>query len=174
MMTTIPQSVSMMPQLTAMKRASMRGAVAVEFALLLIPLLTLVFGVTEYGRALFQYNTLAKTVRDSARFLSVENPSDASYPLAQAKCLTVYGNTACTGAPLVSGLTTAMVKVCDPVDASDCPGENFAAVATGFGSINLVEVKIVGYPFTSLSLPFVPGLDSIVFGPIHTTMRQVL
>lgn len=174
MMTTRPESGSMMPQLTSIKRASMRGAVAVEFALLLIPLLTLAFGVTEFGRALFQYNILAKTVRDSARFLSVENPSDASYPLAEAKCLTVYGNTGCTGAPLVSGLTTAMVKVCNPVNASDCPGENFSAVATGFGSINLVEVKIVGYPFTSLSLPFVPGLDSIVFGPIHTTMRQVL
>lgn len=174
MMTTISQSGLMMPQLVAMKRASMRGVVAVEFALLLIPLLTLVFGVTEYGRALFQYNTLVKTVRDSARFLSVENPSDASYPLTQARCLTVYGNTACTGSPLVPGLTTAMVKVCNPVDASDCPGENFAAVATGFGSINLVKVKIVGYPFASLFLPFVPGIDSVVFGPIHTTMRQVL
>lgn len=174
MMTTIPLSVAMMPRLAAMKRATTRGAAAVEFALLLIPLLTLVFGVIEYGRALHQYNSLAKTVRDSARFLSVENPSDASYPVAKARCLTVFGNTECTGAPLVSGLTTAMVKVCNPVDAKDCPGQNFAAVATSFGSINLVEVKIVGYPFTSLSLPFVPGLDSIVFGPIRSTMRQVL
>ena len=160
--------------LRSVKRASTRGVAAVEFALLLIPLLILVFGVIEFGRALFQYNTLVKAVRDSARFLSVESPSDASYPLAQARCLAVYGNTACAGVPLVSGLTTAMVEVCNPVDASDCPGENFSAVATGFGSINLVTVKIVGYPFKSLSLPFVPSLDSIVFGPIHTTMRQIL
>jgi Flp pilus assembly protein TadG len=147
--------------------------VAVEFALLLIPLLIMLCGVTEYGRALFQYNTLAKTVRDSARFLSQQNPSDASYPLAEAKCLTVYGNTGCAGAPLALGLTTAMVKVCNPVNASDCPGETFSAVATGFGSINLVEVKITGYTFTSF-LPFVPSIDSIVFGDIHATMRQVL
>lgn len=174
MMTPVSQSVAMTPPLRSVKRASMRGVAAVEFALLLIPLLILVFGVIEFGRALFQYNTLAKAVRDSARFLSVESPSDASYPVAKARCLTVFGNTECTGAPLVPGLTIAMVKVCHPVDASHCPGENFSAVATGFGSINLVTVKIVGYPFKSLSLPFVPGLDSIVFGPIHTTMRQVL
>lgn len=173
MMNTIPEPRLMMPEMAAMKRTTMRGAVAVEFALLLIPLLTLTFGVTEYGRGLFQYNTIAKTVRDSARFLSQQNPSDANYPLVEAKCLAVYGNTACTGSPLVSGLTTAMVKVCNPVDASDCPGGNYAAVVTGFGSINLVEVRIVGYTFTSF-VPFVSGVSSIVFNDIHTTMRQVL
>lgn len=155
------------------KRKTMRGAVAVEFSLLLIPLLILVFGVAEYGRALFQYNTIAKTVRDSARFLTQQNPSDANYPLAEAKCLAVYGNPGCTGFPLVSGLTTAMVKVCNPVISLDCPGGEYAAVATGFGSINLVEVRVVGYTFTSF-LPFVSGLNSLVFGDIHTTMRQVI
>lgn len=173
MMNTIPKPRLMMSKMTVIKRAAMRGVVAVEFALLLIPLLTLVFGVAEYGRALFQYNTITKTVRDAARFLTQQNPSDANYPLAEAKCLAVHGNTGCTGSPLVSGLTIAMVKVCNPVNASDCPGGNYAAVATGFGAINLVEVRIVGYTFTSF-VPFVSGVSTIVFGDIHTTMRQVL
>jgi Flp pilus assembly protein TadG len=163
----------MTPGMAAVKQASARGAVAVEFALLLIPLLTLVLGVTEYGRALFKYNTIAKTVRDSARFLTQQNPSDANYPLAKAKCLAAYGNPFCTGAPLVPGLTTDMVKVCNPVSAADCPGGSYAAVATGFGSINLVEVRVVGYTFTSF-FPFVTGASSLLFDDIHTTMRQVL
>ena len=51
-------------------RQATRGGVTVEFALLLIPLLFIVFGVAEYGRALYQYNTLVKAVRDSVRYIS--------------------------------------------------------------------------------------------------------
>ena len=165
-----------MPHKTAaLNKAALHGAVAVEFALVLIPLLVLMMGVVEYGRALFQYNTLAKAVRDSARFLTSQNPADASYALNEARCLTVHGNTGCTGLPLAPGLSTAMVRVCNSASpaSADCPAGNFSAVGTGLGAINLVEVRIVGYSFTSF-LPFVPGLNSIVFNDIHVTMRQVL
>ncbi|MDB5884522.1 MAG: TadE-like protein [Polaromonas sp.] len=164
-----------MPQKTAAQPSAVRGAVAVEFALVLIPLLVLMMGVAEYGRALFQYNTLAKSVRDSARFLTSQNPADAAYALDEAICLTVHGNTACTGSPLAPGLSTAMVRVCNSASPASaiCPAGAFSAVGTGLGSINLVQVRIVGYPFQSF-LPFVPGLNSIVFNDIHTTMRQVL
>jgi len=158
------------------KKSAPRGVVAVEFALVLIPLLVLMMGVAEYGRALFQYNTLAKSVRDSARFLTSQNPADASYSLNEAKCLAVYGNIGCTGGtPLAPGLSTTMVKVCNSGSpgSADCPAGNFNAVGTGLGLINLVEVRIVGYPFNSF-LPFVPALNSIVFNDIHITMRQVL
>ena len=164
-----------MMQKIAAKKSALRGAVAVEFALILIPLLILMTGVTEYGRALFQYNTLAKAVRDSARFLTSQNPVDASYALSEAKCLTVFGNTGCTGLPLAPGLNVAMVKVCNSASPGsvDCPAGSFNAVGTGFGSINLVEVRIVGYRFNSF-LPLVPALNSIIFNDIHITMRQVL
>lgn len=157
------------------KQAAIRGAAAVEFALVLIPLVLLVFGVAEFGRALYQYNTLAKAVRDSARMLSQYNPADADYPLADAKCLAVYGKTGCSGSdvPLAPGLTTAMVVICNPVSSAGCPGNTYASVPTGSGTINLVEVKISGYSFTSV-VPFVTGASSIVFDDIHTTMRQIL
>lgn len=161
-------------------RTAMRGTAAVEFALLLIPMLLLVFGVTEIGRALFQYNTLAKAVRDSARMLSQYNPADADYPLASAKCLAVYGKPSCSGSdvPLAPGLTTAMVVVCNPVDSSGCPGGAFANVSTGSGTINLVEVKITGYTFNfgvnpaSLLTPGAAG--GFRFSDIGSTMRQIL
>lgn len=151
----------------------LRGAVAVEFALVLIPLLTLLVGVLEYGRALHQYNTLTKSVRSAARFLSIQNPVDATYPANAARCLVVYGNEGCTGAALLPGLTTGMVRICNPVSSTDCPSKTYALVPTGLGLINLVEVRVVGFPFNS-SMPFVPGLQNIQFNNISATMRQVL
>ncbi|MDN5836303.1 MAG: pilus assembly protein [Nitrosospira sp.] len=150
------------------KRSAMRGAVAVEFALLLIPMLLLTFGVTEYGRALYQYNTLVKTVRDSARLLSQHNPADAaSYSLAldDARCLAVHGNTGCSGPPLAPGLTTGMVGIAS------------TTTTTAAGTpITLVEVRITGYVFNFAFNParlMGDAASTIPFSDIHATMRQL-
>ncbi|QDL37127.1 TadE/TadG family type IV pilus assembly protein [Rhodoferax sediminis] len=143
-----------------------RGVAAVELGILLIPLVLLVFGITEFGRAIYQYNTLVKATRNAARFLSAQGPGDPA-DVTTAQCLAVYGNQACTGSALVPALTAAMVSVCDSVS---CPTTN-QNQPTGSGVINLVTVTITGYPFTSL-VPFV--MPSITFGDISTTMRQVL
>ena len=55
-----------------------QGAAAVELGFLLIPLVLLAFGVSEYGRAVYQYNTLVKASRDAARYLSAQAPSSAT------------------------------------------------------------------------------------------------
>lgn len=153
-----------------MRQRAMRGVAAVEFALLLGPMLLLVFGITEYGRALFQYNTLAKAARDSARLLSQHSPSDVGYPAAEARCLAVFGNSTCTAPALVPGLTTSMVQICD---REACPGPGYANVPTSSGTINLVEVRISGFVFNSL-VPFVTNGNTLNFGDIRVTMRQVL
>lgn len=155
------------------ERSSARGVVAVELALLIIPLLVMLAAVTEFGRAIYQYNSLTKTVRDASRYLSIQNPADPNYPAAAARCLAVHGNTACTGEPLVPGLTTAMIAICNPVDASACPGDSYVAVETGYGTVNFVEVRIQGYQFQAF-LPGMTQLTSIVFDDIGSTMRQVL
>lgn len=155
------------------RRQNQRGVAAIELAFLIIPLLIMSAGIAEMGRALYQYNALTKSVRNAARFLSMQNPTDADYPAAAAKCLAVYGNSGCAGEPLVPGLALDKVKICNPVDFSDCSGGTYSSVGTGFGSINLVEVKIVGYRFE----PFLSGLSSVVptiFDDIGVTMRQVL
>jgi Flp pilus assembly protein TadG len=141
-----------------------QGVAAVELAILVIPLLLLAFGITEFGRALYQYNALTKATRDATRFLSEQGAGDAGDVLT-AQCMTVYGNKTCTGNPLVPNLTAAMVSVCDMVS---CPDTHLSQ-ATGSGVINLVTVTISGYPFTSLVPGFVPSFG---FGPISTTMRQ--
>lgn len=144
----------------------MQGAVVVEFALMLIPLLLLVVGVSEFGRALYQYNTLVKTTRDSVRHLSHLNPTSSGYSQAQteAKCLAVYGNTGCSGDTLLPGLTTSMVNI-NPINATTSAGT----------LIKLVEVRITGYTFNFVLDPrtfFGGGEQSIIFGDVHATMRQ--
>jgi Flp pilus assembly protein TadG len=144
-----------------------RGVASVELAFLIIPLVLLTFGTTEFGRAIYQYNTLAKATRDAARFLSGQGPGDA-VDLASAKCLAVYGNTDCSGGiTLLPGLTTDMVTVCDSIS---CPSTNLNQ-PTGSGVINLVTVTISGYQFTSL-VPFIA--PNMTFNNISTTMRQIL
>ncbi|TXI41435.1 MAG: pilus assembly protein [Nitrosomonas sp.] len=145
---------------------TMRGAVAVEFAMLLIPLLLLVLGVAEFGRALYQYNTLVKTARDSVRHLSHLNPASKDYEVikTEAKCLAVYGNTSCGGKTLLPGLTTSMVSI-NPINATTSAGK----------VITLAEVRITGYAFDFVLDPRTlmgGGEKSITFGDIRATMRQ--
>ena len=83
------------------------GVALIEFALVLPFLLLLAFITIEYGRALYQYNTLAKSVRDAVRFLSIQNPGTMT---TEAKNLVVYGDVVNTGTPLAFGLSLAQVK----------------------------------------------------------------
>jgi Flp pilus assembly protein TadG len=157
--------------------ARQRGSAAVEFALLLVPLLLLSFGVVEYGRAIYQYNTLVKSVRAAARLLSSQSPDSEGYGklVAEARCLTVHGNVDCLGPVLVPKLSVASVKVCDRKSWSECKGSNqdsYRSVPTGQGSIHLVSVRIDGYAFPLIGLPLVTTGPTISFGPIEAVMRQ--
>ena len=136
-------------------RRPARGVAAIEFAILLIPLVIMTFGLTELGRAFYHYNSLVKSVRDAARYLSMEARGNGE---ATARCLAVHGITSCTGEPLAAGLSTSMVHI-----------EYETAVETGEGSVDLVRVSIRNYPFTSV-VPLV--ISDLVFGPISVTMRQ--
>lgn len=161
--------------------ARQRGVAAVEFGILLVPMLLMVCGVAEFGRAIYQFDTLTKATRSATRYLSQYSPLDISYPTASAKCLAVYGNTDCTGPALSSGLTTSMVVICDRVDASGCSGMSFADVntydnsdgtGTPSGTINLVTVKITGYTYSPIQT-FI-NASGLTFPDISTVMRQVL
>lgn len=144
----------------------LRGVATVEFALLLTPLVLMIFGTTELGRAIYSYNTLDKTVRDAGRHLSQHGPGDTVIA-TQARCLAVYGTTDCTGSPVAPGLTTAMVSICD---ALLCPSTH-ASQPTGLGTINLVTVSIQNYPYNSFVSFVVPNMT---FNNISVTLRAQL
>ena len=50
-----------------------RGAIAVEFGLVTLIIVPLALGVVEFGRALYAYDTLTKSVRSAARYLAAEH-----------------------------------------------------------------------------------------------------
>lgn len=144
------------------------GGALIEFALILPFLLLLAFITTEYGRALYQYNTLTKSVRDAVRFLSIKEPGTLT---AEAKNIVVYGNVTNTGTPLTFGLSLDKVKTptwqlsgADPV-------------------INTVTVTIAGCgtsaPPCYKFVPIFSGAFGVNFGEINyadisATMRAQL
>jgi hypothetical protein len=150
----------------------------------------MLFGLTEYGRAIYQYNTLVKATRDATRYLSTLAPGSGRVP---ATCLAVYGKykvgpdglPTCQNdpnapsdappefVPLVPDLTEDLVSICD---ASNCATHSL--VPTGSGAVNLVTVTVSGYQFQSLiNFPLAGlsiGSPDITFGDISNTMRQAL
>ena len=135
-----------------------QGTAMVEFALILPMLLILTFTVTELGRAFYQYNVLAKSVREAARYLSVRSPG---VDVAKAKNILVYGKPGGGSSPVVPGLSLSNVP--DPVWST----------AGAFPAFNTVTVSITGYRFTPLAASvFGIGFNNIVFSPIRATMRS--
>ncbi len=148
-----------------------RGAAIVEFAFALPLLLILTLITTEFGRAIYQYNILAKSVRDAARFMSIQAPGDTT-KYQMARNLVVYGKPVVTptDTPLVIGLdaSNANLLVPDPVwqPAGAAP------------VINTVTVRVTGYTFhpllsSAFGVSFGPA-SGIPFAPISATMRGAL
>jgi Flp pilus assembly protein TadG len=89
-------------------RDSERGSQLVELAIIMPVVLILLGATAEFGRFFYTYSTLLKGTRAASRYLVSQPVGDAN---AAAKNLLVYGNTAGTGTPVVSGLTTANVVI---------------------------------------------------------------
>ena len=138
-----------------------KGAALLEFALILPLLLLLAFITTEFGRAMYQYNTVAKSVRDAVRYLSMQTPGSH---LTEARNLVVYGNVGGTGSPLALALAVPMVSA--------------SWQATGSNPvINTVTVTVSGYAFTPLyrsvfGLAFADASGNIVYSDISASMRS--
>jgi hypothetical protein len=157
----------------AIRRGDMRGAAAVELALVSIILVMLVLAAVDFARAMFVYDQLVKSARDGVRYLSFFDPSvPGNYPIALAKNRMIYGSVNGGGNTIVPGLTADKISVCDRVNSNACPGEIFADVPTGSGSINLVTVKISGYQYDPI-FPGVSKVTTLTFEPISVTMRQL-
>jgi hypothetical protein len=144
------------------------GVALIEFALVLPFLLLLAFVTIEYGRALYQYNTLAKSVRDAVRFRSVQTSMTT-----EAKNLVVFGSVTVPSppTPLAFGLSVDHVQTPPPQLAGANP------------VINTVTVKIAGcatsappcYKFVPVfSGAFGVNFGDVDFADISATMRAPL
>ncbi len=115
------------------------GASMVEFAIVCPVLFALIFGIIDFGRALFLYNNLQDTARRAARLAAVQFPDP------------------CAGVSvsLVQDSTRAWVREFNnnPARPADY-AVNVTCAAAG-----MVNVQIANYPFRSI-VP-VPALRSI-------------
>jgi len=137
-----------------------RGVAIIEFALILPMLLIMTFIVIEMGRAVMEYNTIAKALRDAARYLSLQTPGTKT---AEAKNLVVYGNPGGTGPQLLPGLTTAQVPTPTWQPAGADP------------IITTVTVQVAGYTFQPMfTSAFGLDIGPIPFATISATMRSHL
>jgi len=151
-----------------------KGVALVEFALILPLLLILTFITTEYARAMYEYNSLAKSVRNAARYLSTKGygptgclTTKLAYHIT-ATNIAVYGNPAASGQPLARGLSPSNISAGDIC---------YATTTTSVPTIRTVTIRISGYTFQSL-FTSVTGLrwgnftfGNINFEDIAATMR---
>lgn len=145
-------------------KTKQKGTALVELALILPLLLLLTFITTEFGRAMFEYNAIAKSTRDAVRYLSFQTPGTQ---VTQARNLIVYGNLGGTGTPLARGLTLANVPA-----ASCCTWQ-----LTGTNPvINTVTVRVSNYTYHALfpsvfGIAFGNAAGNFTFSTITATMR---
>ncbi|MDD2659476.1 MAG: TadE/TadG family type IV pilus assembly protein [Methylococcales bacterium] len=117
-----------------------KGSSTVEFAMLLPLLLLLVVMVAELGIRFYQLNTLTKSVQDAARYLSdvSVNKANTATDYANARNLTVYGNAAGTGNPVLSGLTADNITTSNP-DANHVQvAATYTSALPGLPSLNAI------------------------------------
>ena len=133
-----------------------KGTAIVEFALILPLLLLLTMITTEFGRAIYQYNTIVKSLRNTTRYLSLQTPNTQ---ITEAKNLVVFGNIAGTGTALVPGLTLSQVTP--------------TWQTTGSAPlINTVKITVTGYTFRSMfTSVFGVTFGDKIFANISATMR---
>ena len=140
------------------KHHAQRGAALIELALAIPFMILLSMIVIEFGRALYEYGAVTKSVRDAARYLSNQSPNTLC---ANARNLVVYGSLTTGSTPLAPGLNTGAVS---------CSWQT----AGTFPLINTVTVTVTGYRFQSMaSSVFGTQLTDggITFGAISATMR---
>jgi Flp pilus assembly protein TadG len=143
-----------------------QGVALVEFALVLPLLLVMMLVTTELGRALYQYNSIVKSVREAARYLAVRLPGTAvsdteKAVVGKAKNIVVFGSPSATGLSVVPGLSLSNVP--DPV---------WSTTGT-YPTFNVVTVTVQNYTFRPLfGSVFGVRFNSMTFSPIRATMRS--
>jgi Flp pilus assembly protein TadG len=141
-----------------MKRRQ-RGIAVVEFAIIGVLLMIVIFGVIETGRALFIVNTLTEATRRGARMATVCPVNDS-----MAARVAVFDNGG-GGSAVVHGLTTANVVV----EYLNTAGNVIADPANNFSSIRYVRVRIVNFT-QSFIIPFI--MPSVSLAGFSTTLPR--
>ncbi|MEW5978877.1 MAG: TadE/TadG family type IV pilus assembly protein [Acidobacteriota bacterium] len=138
-----------------------KGQTLVEFAFMAVLFFTILFGILEFSRALWTWNTIVQATRAGARFAVVETPTADD---AQVKNFVVYHNAAGTGAPVLPGLSTSNVSV-NYYKINPSTGAYEAPPGNNKYQADLLQLSITGYTFNFV----VPLFGSGITLPAFTT-----
>lgn len=116
-------------------RSSQSGTTTIEFAIIGTVMMVIVFGIIEFGRALYTINVLTEAARRGARMAAVCPVGDPK-PASVAIFASGSGNST-----VVSGLTTANVQI----QYLDVNGNAIANPSANFATISYVQASIVGF-----------------------------
>ena len=141
-----------------------KGQTLVEFALVTVIFFVVLFGIVEFSRALWTYNTIVQATRAGARFAVVEAPTASN---VEVQRFVAYHNPAGSGTPVLPGLGTSNVsvnywKINPSTGAYEAPTPNKYAA-------DVIQVGITGYTFNFL----VPIFGSSITLPGFTTTLQL-
>ena len=138
-------------------RACESGTQLAELAIVL-PILLVLFGATaEFGRFFYTYNTLTKSTRAGARYLTASNQASDD----DAKRLVVNGTLDDGVSPLLSGLSTGNVNITR--EGPSCCPQTVTVEISGYQYEPIFDLgKLMGKSF-SLNVDVKPS----------TTMRYI-
>ena len=126
------------------------GAATVEFALVALLFFTLMFGVIEFGRAIFLWNTVQEVTRHAARDAAVTDFTDA-WAVNQVKQNAIFRT---TSGPLIlgGGIDESYVRISylnaslNEVNTSlTCPSQNISTCLSdpnGASCIRFVQARL--------------------------------
>jgi Flp pilus assembly protein TadG len=134
-----------------------RGLAAVEFVICAPLLLLMVLACAELGRAFIHYATLSYTIRDAARFVSMNSINGttgvvqlSTAATTQTKNLAVFGNVGGTGVPRLPQFQVTHVAV----------------VNAGGGNIRVTAT----YPYQPMIGPVLPSFGYGASAPLSFNM----
>jgi Flp pilus assembly protein TadG len=126
-----------------------QGQTLVEFAFVTLIFLIILFGLTEFSRALWTWNALVHATREGARYAVVTTSTDT-----EIIKYVVYHDPAGSGTPVVPGLAESNVTVQYLKNDGSVSSKSTA---------DMIQVGVSGFTFDFLVPLYGPGLSLPAF-----------
>lgn len=166
--------------------AAQQGAASVEFALVALLFFALMFGVIEFGRVIFLWNTVQEVTRHAARDATVSNFKDAA-AMDQVKQNAIFRS---TPGPLILGgviddtyvrinyLNASLNEVdtsltCSPLNVSNCLSDPNGANCIRFVQARLCQPgggACAAVPYTPMVTLLAPFFTAVTVPPSQVVM----
>src|SRR5687767_10995629 len=135
------------------------GAALIEFTIMAPLLLSLVLGISEFGRFLYQYQMVLEGLRDAGRYLARLDANDATNQ-SNAANLATTGTIDGSGDPRVDGWEAG------DIDFAVTDVDNTAGTYRGPAEIEVVEVTTT-FDYVDVGFLSALGFDPISIDAAH-------